>query len=113
MGKQYKAEFTPESVNDLEKLDKQNQKRAIRSIRLFEELGQEAGISRPLFDKLFEIKCDKVRIYFSYYKDLIIIIGLIVLKKTQKAPPQYRKQAINRIEKYLQERQDNETNYNQ
>jgi len=31
----------------------------------------------------------------------IIIVGFITLKKTQKAPKQYKEQAIRNIEKYL------------
>lgn len=47
------------------------------------------------------MKCDKVRIYFMYHKNNIIIIGLVVLKKTQKAPERYKIQAMTNIEKYI------------
>lgn len=35
-----------------------------------------------------------------YAKDKIIIIGLIVMKKTQKAPKRFIEQAIKNIENY-------------
>ena len=47
------------------------------------------------------MKCDKVRIYFMYHQNNIIIIGLVVLKKTQKAPERYKMQAMANIEKYI------------
>ena len=47
------------------------------------------------------MKCDKVRIYFMYHQNNIIIIGLVVLKKTQKAPERYKIQAMVNIEKYI------------
>jgi len=48
---------------------------------------------------LFEIKVDNVRAYFKYIDNRIIIIGLIVLKKSQKAPKRFIEQAIRNIEK--------------
>ena len=47
------------------------------------------------------MKCDKIRIYFMYHENNIIIVGLIILKKTQKAPERYKLQAISNIEKYI------------
>ena len=55
---------------------------------------------------LFELKPDNVRAYFKYIKNRIIIIGLIVLKKSQKAPRRYIEQAHRNIEKYLQENKE-------
>ncbi len=42
-----------------------------------------------------------------YSKTSIIIIGLITLKKTQKAPEQYKLTAMSRINKYTAKRNDN------
>lgn len=76
-------------------------------------LGREGVTSRPL-DKegLFEMKCDKIRIYFTYQDNRLIIIGLITLKKTQKAPPQYKIQAHVRINNYLNIRSKKNENNN-
>lgn len=102
MEKQFCAEYTPEAEKDLKKLDKQDLKRVFRTVAIFEQLGREAVNSRPLNKEgLFELKCDKIRIYFMYYKNNIIIIGLVVLKKTQKAPERYKLQATASIKKYI------------
>lgn len=102
MEKLYIAKYTPEAEKSLKELDKQNLKRVFRSIAIFEQLGKDGVNSRPLNNQgLFEIKCDKVRIYFMYSENSIIIIGLIVLKKSQKAPERYKIEAMENIKKYL------------
>lgn len=104
MEKQFIAKYTPEAEEDLKNLDKQNIKRALRTISLFELMGKDAVSSRPLNNEgLFEMKTDKVRIYFMYHENSIIIIGLIVLKKTQKAPDRYKTEAMANIQKYIKE----------
>ncbi|MBR6162535.1 type II toxin-antitoxin system RelE/ParE family toxin [bacterium] len=103
----FTAKYTPEAQLELKALDKQNIKRVLRTIALFEQLGQAGVKSRPLNKEgLFELKCDKVRIYFMYHQNAIIIIGLITLKKTQKAPEQYKLTAMSRINKYTTKRND-------
>lgn len=58
-----------------------------------------------LGNELFEIKPKGVRAYFQYDKERrrIIIIGFITLKKTQKAPKRYIKQALENIKNYKKE----------
>ena len=69
MEKQFIAKFTPEAEESLKKFDKQNLKRTFRTVALFEQLGKDGVNSRPLNKEgLFEMKCDKVRIYFMYHK---------------------------------------------
>ena len=102
MSKQFIAKYTPEAEQELRSLDKQDIKRVFRTVAIFEQLGKKSGFSRPLNKQgLFEMKCDKVRIYFMYHQNNIIIIGLVVLKKTQKAPERYKIQAMANIEKYI------------
>lgn len=102
MGKQFIAKFTPEAENDLKNLDRQDLKRTLRTVAIFEQLGRDGVNSRPLNKEgLFEMKSDKVRIYFMYHKNNIIIVGLVVLKKTQKAPERYKIEAMTNIEKYI------------
>lgn len=102
MVKQFIAKFTLEAEENLKKLDKQNLKRVFRTVALFEQLGKDGVNSRPLNKEgLFEMKCDKVRIYFMYHQNNIIIVGLVVLKKTQKAPERYKIEAMTNIEKYI------------
>ena len=105
MDNKYNIEFTPESVEELRELDKQNQKRAFRTVRLFEELGKDCVNSRPLDNNgLFEMKSDKLRLYFMYWENSIVIVGLITLKKTQKAPERYKDIAHKRIDNYKRNR---------
>ncbi|MBE7708922.1 MAG: hypothetical protein E7Z93_00570 [Cyanobacteria bacterium SIG32] len=101
MEKQFIAKYTAEAENELKSLDKQNLKRALRTVATFEQVGKDGVNSRPLNKEgLFELKSDKVRIYFMYHENSIVIIGLVTLKKTQKAPERYKEIAMTRIEKY-------------
>ena len=102
MKKLFTAKYTPEAEKDLKNLDKQDLKRTLRTVALFEQLGKDGVNSRPLNKQgLFEMKCDKVRIYFMYRENNIIIVGLVTLKKTQKAPERYKLEAMTNIEKYI------------
>ncbi len=102
MEKLFTALYTKEAENDLKALDKQNIKRVLRTVAVFEQLGKDGVDSRPINkDGLFELKSGQVRIYYMYQENSIIIIGLITLKKTQKAPERYKELAKTRIEKYI------------
>ena len=101
MEKQFCAKYTQEAEDELKNLDKQNQKRVLRTVAVFEQVGKAGVNSRPLNKEgLFELKTGQVRIYFMYHENNIIIIGLITLKKTQKAPERYKEIAMTRIESY-------------
>ncbi len=103
MEKLFTAEYTPESLEQLRNLDIIYRSRIIEAISLFENLGIAYKNINKLGNGLYEIKPKDVRAYFKYYKNKIIIIGFIVLKKTQKAPKRYIEQANNNIEKYIKE----------
>ena len=72
------------------------------AVKSFEILGKKYKNINDLGNDLYEIKPKGIRAYFQYDKDRrkIIIIGFITLKKTQKAPKRYMKQAIANIRKY-------------
>ncbi len=109
MDKLFRAEFTNEAFEQLCKLQKSNiadYKKIVKAVAIFEKFGKDACNSRPLKSGLFEIKADQVRAYYKYYENSIIIIGIIVLKKTQKAPERYIEQALNNIERYLKENKE-------
>jgi len=53
--------------------------------------------TRPLGDKIFEIKTKNIRSLFKYQEESIIIIGLIFVKKTQKTPKEILKLAKKRL----------------
>ena len=106
--KTFQAEYTNEALKQIEELEYNNKKKRFKAINLFEYLGKNAKNSRDLSSNgLFEIKADNIRAYFKYFENKIIIIGLIVLKKTQKVPKRFILQAIKNIDKYTAERANN------
>ena len=102
----YKAEYTNEAIKQLKTLDKVYEKKIVAGIIAFENIGTQYKNLNTLGDGLYEIKSGDVRAYFKYAKDKIIIVGFIVLKKTQKAPKRYIEQAKANIEKYFQEHKE-------
>lgn len=100
--KLFYAEYTPEALEQFYCLDIDNQDKILSAIKSFEILGKKYKNINDLGNDLYEIKPKGVRAYFQYDKDRrkIIIIGFITLKKTQKAPKRYIKQALTNIRKY-------------
>lgn len=91
--------YADEALEQLTKLEIVSKKKIFRAIEVFKTLGKEARNSRDLGNGLWEIKADNVRAYFMYEQEKVIIIGLIALKKTRKAPKKFIDQAIKNIEK--------------
>lgn len=104
--KKYNAEFTSEALEQLDNLETASQRKILKAIRIFEEIGTNYKNINDLNNGLYELKPDNVRAYFKYVKQKIIIIGFIVLKKTKKAPKRFIEQANNNIERYLQENKE-------
>ena len=98
----FTAEYTDEALQQLEQLDDIEYEKITKAIYIFEHVGTRYKNINDLGDGLFELKPDNVRAYFKYVKGKIIIIGFIVLKKTQKAPKRYIKQANKNIDMYLE-----------
>lgn len=107
--KQFVAELTEEAEEQLLALSEENRKKIADAIRTFEYVGTFYKNLNDLGDGLYEIKPKGVRAYFMYdpKRRRIIIVGLIVLKETQKAPPRYIKQARKNIESYLNQQELN------
>ena len=103
MRKEFEAEFTEQALEQLEQLTDTEAKKILKAINIFEQVGTKYKYINDLGNGLFELKPDKIRAYFKYAKNKIIIIGLIVLKKTQKAPSRYIEQAHKNIDKYIKE----------
>ena len=93
----FTSEYTDEALQQLEQLDDIEYEKITKAIYIFEHVGTRYKNINDLGDGLFELKPDNVRAYFKYVKGKIIIIGFIVLKKTQKAPKRYIKQAHKNI----------------
>lgn len=95
--------LTHEAEEQFNNLDRVSYKKVAKDYVKFEELGHKAVNSRDLGKGLWEIKSDNVRSYYSYTGTKIVIVGLVVLKKTQKAPKRYIEQAVSNIEKAKQQ----------
>lgn len=91
--------FADEAIAQLTKLDQVSRNKIIKGLKVFQAEGANAKNSKPLGNSLWEIKKDNVRAYFMYENNKIIIVGLITLKKSQKAPKRFIEQAIKNIEK--------------
>ena len=105
--KQFIAEFTEEAEEQLLSLSNENRVKIAEAISTFEKVGTLYKNLNDLGNGLFEIKPRGVRAYFMYdhNRRRIIIVGLIVLKTTQKAPLRYIKQARKNIENYLNQQE--------
>ena len=105
--KQFTAELTDEAEEQLLALSDENREKIADAIRTFEKVGILYKNINDLGGGLFEIKPKGVRAYFMYdpNRRRIIIVGLAVLKTTQKAPPRYIKQARRNIENYLNQQE--------
>ncbi len=103
MEKLFEAEYTEEALEQLAQLSVPDRSKIIEAINVFEKVGIAYKNINNLKDGLYEIKPKNVRAYFRYYKNKIIIVGFIVLKKTQKAPKRYIEQANNNINRYIKE----------
>lgn len=99
---QFIAEYTDEALEQYKALDVNSQDKILEAIKIFEEIGTKYKNINSLGDGLYEIKPKGVRAYFKYAKKRIIIVGFIVLKKTQKAPQRYIEQAHRNIDRYLE-----------
>ena len=103
MAKLFEEEYTKEAMEQLSLLSLPYKSKIIEAINIFEHVGIAYKNINNLGDGLHEIKPKDVRAYFRYYKNRIIIVGFIVLKKTQKAPKRYMEQANVNIKNYIKE----------
>ena len=95
--------FSDEAREQFYNLDKVSYKKVFKDFEKFEKLGSRSVDSRDLTKGLWEIRTDNIRSYYSYAGNKIIIVGLIVLKKSKKAPKRFIEQAIWNIQKTKEE----------
>lgn len=95
--------LSDEAEKQFNNLDKNSYKKIFKDFLKFENLGSNAVDSRNLTKDLWEIRTDNIRSYYAYTGTKIIIVGLIVLKKSQKAPKRFIEQALRNIEKTKEE----------
>jgi phage-related protein len=91
--------LTDEATKDFNSLERIERKKVLKAFDIIEKVDISATETRPLTEKLFEIKADNVRAVYVYTQKRIIVVGLIFVKKTQKTPTKF----INKAEKILQE----------
>ncbi len=105
--KKFTAELTDEAEEQLLSLSCEHRTKIAEAIRTFELVGTLYKNINDLGNGLFEIKPKGIRAYFmyDYNRRKVIIVGLIVLKTTQKAPTRYIKQARINIERYLKQQE--------
>lgn len=106
--KKFEAQYTKEAIEQFKELDENNQDKILEAVRIFEHIGTKYKNINSLGNGLFELKPKGVRAYFMYAQNKIIIIGLIVLKKTQKVPKRFIEQAIKNIENYKNKESKND-----
>ena len=97
----YDIILTKEAKEDLNSLEPFQREKLLSDYSVIQIESINAVNTRPLGNKLFEIKTDNLRSLYMYRKDkIIIIIGVIFIKKTQKTPKQYMEKAIKFITRY-------------
>ena len=106
--KKFNSQYTKEALAQFKELDENSQDKILEAVRIFEYIGTNYKNTNSLGNGLFELKPRGVRAYFMYAENKIIIIGLIVLKKTQKAPKRFIEQAIRNIENYKNKELNND-----
>lgn len=106
MNKLFTAEYTDEALEQLNALQTIEFKKITKAIYIFERIGTNYPRLNDLGDGLFELKPDNVRAYFKYVRNRIIIVGLAVIKKTQKAPKRFIEQAHKNIDRYISENEE-------
>ena len=106
--KKFNSEYTKEALEQFKKLDENSQDKILEAVRIFEYIGTKYKNINSLGNGLFELKPKDIRAYFMYAENKIIIIGLIVLKKTQKAPKRFIEQAIKNIVNYKKKELNND-----
>lgn len=84
----FETKYTKEALAQLDELEEPEFKKILKAIYIFERVGTKYKCINDLGN------------------GLLIIIGVIVLKKTQKAPKRYIEQALKNIEQYLLEHKE-------
>lgn len=71
----------------LDKFDKKTTARIMYTIDILQEFGPRLGMphSKKIDYKLFELRVQAIRIFYTFYYDKIVILHMFV-KKTQKIP---------------------------
>ena len=84
-------------IAEINALEKEQQDLLNRDYEIIEKQGIEYVRVRHLQKEIFEIKSNELRSLFKYKAGVIIVIGVVFVKKTQKTPKDKIKLAIQRL----------------
>lgn len=93
----FEVEKLKKAQEEFDALTQEQQLACSKDYETIEKQGLEFVKRRFLRDGLFEIKTNDVRSLFQYRENKVILIGLIYVKKTQKAPENLIKLALKRL----------------
>lgn len=93
----FEVEKLEKEQEEFDALSQEQQLACSKDYETIEKQGLEFVKRRFLRDGLFEIKTNEVRSLFQYRENKVILIGLIYVKKTQKAPGNLIKLALKRL----------------
>ena len=93
----YKVKFLDSAYKEFKELTITQQNKLKEDYLKIENVSMNAVLTKPLGDKIFEIKTSNIRTLFKYAENQIIIVGVIFVKKTQKTPNEILKLAQKRL----------------
>ena len=93
----FKVEKLPQAEAEIKDLEEYQQKLLSEEYTKIETQGIEFVRVKPIQKNIFEIKSNELRSLFKYKAGKIIVVGVILIKKTQKTPKEKIKLAIKRL----------------
>jgi phage-related protein len=96
----YKVVKTKEAMKDIKNISSDFIEDLNEDIELIETEGLDFVVSRPLGNKVFEIKSNRVRALFGFKSNELIVITVVYLKKTQKCPKELILKAKRLLDKW-------------
>jgi len=93
----FKVEKLPQAEAEIKDLEESQQKLLREEYTKIETQGIEFVRVKPIQKNIFEIKSNELRSLFKYKAGKIIVVGVILIKKTQKTPKEKIKLAIKRL----------------
>ena len=98
----YEVELTKQAEKEIDKLDYGYQRIVANSVKKIETTGLKDVKTRPLNSKagLYEVKADKIRMLFFFHGNKMIVVSLVYLKQSQKAPKRFIETAIKRYKEH-------------
>ena len=93
----FTVEKLPQAKAEIESLEQSQQELLRNEYSKIETQGIEFVRVKPLQKDIFEIKSNELRSLFKYSAGKIIVVGVVVVKKTQKTPKDKIKLAKQRL----------------